>query len=120
MADVAQAGLYPMAVVERLTGLTRRQIRYCEAKGLVHPARSPGGQRLFSPRDVERLMDVRHLREMGFYQLEEVRRLLESTPGISPRRIKESGRGVEEHRNSDARQHFEKKRLKNQPMRRLT
>lgn len=52
-------------MVQKLTGLTARQIRYYEQHELVKPARSEGNQRLFSFVDVERLMDVRRLLDDG-------------------------------------------------------
>jgi MerR family glutamine synthetase transcriptional repressor len=57
--------LFPIGIVQKLTGLTARQIRYYEQHGLVHPARSEGKQRLFSFADVERLMEVRSLLDDG-------------------------------------------------------
>lgn len=57
--------LFPIGIVQKLTGLSARQIRYYEQHGLVHPARSEGKQRLFSFADVERLMEVRRLLDEG-------------------------------------------------------
>jgi len=54
---------YTIGVVERLTGLSARQIRYYEAKGLVSPVRSGGNQRLFSKYEVRILKEVRALRD---------------------------------------------------------
>ncbi len=53
--------VYSMVVAERITGLTRRQIRYYEAMGLLCPARTPGNRRLYSPADLRRLAEVRRL-----------------------------------------------------------
>jgi len=47
------------------TGLSERQIRYCEEKGFVQPDRTTGGHRLFSERDVLRLMRFAQLRRSG-------------------------------------------------------
>jgi MerR family transcriptional regulator, glutamine synthetase repressor len=57
--------LFSIGMVQKLTGLTARQIRYYEQHGLVQPARSEGNQRLFSFVDVERLMEVRRLLDDG-------------------------------------------------------
>jgi MerR family glutamine synthetase transcriptional repressor len=57
--------LFPMRTVQKLTGLSARQIRYYEEHGLVQPARSEGNQRLFSFNDVERLLEVRRLLDRG-------------------------------------------------------
>jgi len=51
--------VYPMRVVEHLTGLSGRRIRYYEQLGLVRPARTAGGQRLFSPADVGTLLEIK-------------------------------------------------------------
>ncbi|WP_175407349.1 MerR family transcriptional regulator [Streptomyces sp. TRM64462] len=63
-------------VAER-TGLSLRTIRHYEEVGLVTPsARSKGGFRLYTDRDVERLMVVRRMKPLDF-SLEEMRELLE-------------------------------------------
>lgn len=60
-----QLPLFSIGIVEKLTGLSARQIRYYEQHGLVHPARSKGNQRLFSFVDVERLIQVSALLDEG-------------------------------------------------------
>ncbi|MFD3354316.1 MerR family transcriptional regulator [Streptomyces fradiae] len=63
-------------VAER-TGLSLRTIRHYEEVGLVTPsARSKGGFRLYTDRDVDRLMVVRRMKPLDF-SLEEMRELLE-------------------------------------------
>lgn len=57
--------LFSIGIVQKLTGLTARQIRYYEQHGLIEPARSEGKHRLFSFADVERLMEVRRLLDEG-------------------------------------------------------
>lgn len=57
---------HPIRVVARRTGLTPATIRAWERRyGAVDPARSDGGQRLYSDRDLERLDVLRRLTEMG-------------------------------------------------------
>lgn len=68
--------LYPIGVVEQLTGLTARQIRYYESKELLRPQRTPGRQRLYSATEVERLKEIKELMARGF-MLEDVRAQLE-------------------------------------------
>lgn len=68
--------VYPMGVVERLTGLTRRRIRYYEEAGLVHPDRTPGGHRLYSQENVNTLLRVRSLIESGITTMESIRRIM--------------------------------------------
>lgn len=57
--------LFAIGIVQKLTGLSARQIRYYEQHGLIEPARSEGKHRLFSFADVERLMEVRRLLDEG-------------------------------------------------------
>ncbi|HEY8498221.1 MAG TPA: MerR family transcriptional regulator [Limnochordales bacterium] len=70
--------VYPIGVVQRLTGLSARQIRYYEQEGLLAPGRSRGNRRLYSLADVERLRRIKELLEQGL-TLEGVRALL-ATP----------------------------------------
>lgn len=57
--------LFPIGIVQKLTDLTARQIRYYEQHQLVRPARTEGNQRLYSFNDVERLLEVKRLIEQG-------------------------------------------------------
>ncbi|WP_425586489.1 MerR family transcriptional regulator [Streptomyces ziwulingensis] len=61
------------------TELSLRTIRHYEEAGLVLPsARSQGGFRLYTDRDVDRLMVIRRMKPLGF-TLEEMRDLLDAT-----------------------------------------
>jgi MerR family transcriptional regulator, light-induced transcriptional regulator len=58
---------HPMAVVARRTGLSPDVIRAWERRHrAVEPARTQGNQRLYSERDVERLMLIRQALEAGW------------------------------------------------------
>lgn len=57
MADAEH--IYPIGVVQKLTALSCRQIRYYEERGMVSPARSKGNRRMFSKRDIDRLLEIR-------------------------------------------------------------
>ncbi|WP_173916428.1 MerR family transcriptional regulator [Halobacillus sp. Marseille-Q1614] len=57
--------LFPMGIVQSLTDLSARQIRYYEQHKLVTPARSEGNRRLFSFNDVDRLLEIKALIEKG-------------------------------------------------------
>src|SRR5579859_7018132 len=50
-------------------------LRFLEREGLLTPQRTPGGHRLFSPRDVERVRRVKELQRRR-HSLEEIRRQL--------------------------------------------
>ncbi|GEN54058.1 MerR family transcriptional regulator [Halobacillus litoralis] len=57
--------LFPMGIVQSLTDLTARQIRYYEQHELVQPARSEGNRRMFSFNDVDRLLEIKDLIDQG-------------------------------------------------------
>jgi len=52
MAGRATEGLYPISVVTEMTGVGAHTLRGYERAGLLQPARTAGGMRLYSPRDV--------------------------------------------------------------------
>lgn len=68
--------MYSIGVVEELTGLTGRQIRYYEKMGLITPERTSGNQRLYSPAIVERLKEIKRLLSAGM-KLAGIKALLE-------------------------------------------
>src|SRR5437879_196784 len=58
------------------TGVTVRALRYYESLGLLKPShRSSSGHRLYGRRDVERLQQIRSLRQLGL-SLTEIRECL--------------------------------------------
>jgi len=52
---------YMISVAAGLVGMHPQTLRLYEAKGLVRPARTPGGTRLYSDADVERLRLIQRL-----------------------------------------------------------
>ncbi|MEU7878563.1 MerR family transcriptional regulator [Microbispora bryophytorum] len=68
-------------VAERL-GLSLRTIRHYEEVGLIVPARTQGGFRLYSEQDVQRLALIRRMKPLGF-TLEEMRDLLDITDRLA-------------------------------------
>jgi MerR family transcriptional regulator/heat shock protein HspR len=50
-----------ISVAAELVGMHPQTLRMYEAKGLVRPARTPGGTRLYSDADVERLRLIQRL-----------------------------------------------------------
>ena len=52
---------YMISVAAELAGLHPQTMRMYENRGLVRPARTPGGTRLYSENDVERLKLVQRL-----------------------------------------------------------
>ena len=52
---------YMISVAAELVGMHPQTLRLYEAKGLVRPSRTPGGTRLYSDADVERLRLIQRL-----------------------------------------------------------
>jgi len=63
---------------QRFPDLTVSKVRFLEEEGLVEPARTPGGYRLYSARDVERLETILYLQKERFLPLSVIREQLES------------------------------------------
>jgi MerR family transcriptional regulator, heat shock protein HspR len=53
--------IYMISVAAELVGMHPQTLRLYEAKGLVRPQRTPGGTRLYSEADIERLRIVQRL-----------------------------------------------------------
>ena len=52
---------YMISVAAELVGMHPQTLRIYETKGLVRPKRTPGGTRLYSERDLERLRTIQRL-----------------------------------------------------------
>jgi MerR family transcriptional regulator/heat shock protein HspR len=52
---------YMISVAAELVGMHPQTLRIYEAKGLVRPGRTPGGTRLYSERDLDRLRLIQRL-----------------------------------------------------------
>ena len=74
--------VYSIGIVQRLTGLSGRQIRYYEEQRLISPHRTKGNQRMYSPADVDLLLRIKGLLAQG-YNIDGVRTLLETSPQSS-------------------------------------
>jgi MerR family transcriptional regulator/heat shock protein HspR len=53
--------MYMISVAAELAGMHPQTLRTYEAKGLVRPKRTPGGTRLYSEADVDRLQIIQRL-----------------------------------------------------------
>jgi len=74
-----QGGLRAIGAVARELGLTARAIRYYEEYGLLRPAvRVKGADRLFDESDVQRLAEIKRLREVIGFSLAEIKELLDT------------------------------------------
>ena len=54
-------GRYMISVAAELVGMHQQTLRMYETKGLVRPSRTPGGTRLYSDADLERLRVIQRL-----------------------------------------------------------
>jgi MerR family transcriptional regulator/heat shock protein HspR len=50
---------FVISVAARMLGVRTQTLRYYERQGLINPQRTPGRQRIFSRRDVDRLRRIR-------------------------------------------------------------
>lgn len=80
--------LFSMGIVQKLTSLTARQIRYYEENELIHPERTAGNRRVFSFNDVDRLLDIKSLLDEGV-NLAGIRRVLSEKPVEANRPVEE-------------------------------
>ena len=71
----ALRAVYVISVAAELAGVHPQTLRIYERKGLVDPARTVGGSRRYSERDIERLRRIQELTAAGL-NLEGVRRVM--------------------------------------------
>ncbi len=53
--------MFPIGVVADIIGISQKQLRIYESRGIIRPARSDGNRRLYSQKDVEVLTFVHYL-----------------------------------------------------------
>ena len=58
---MTERGRYMISVAAEIVGMHPQTLRLYETKGLVSPGRTPGGTRLYSEADVERLRLIQRL-----------------------------------------------------------
>jgi MerR family transcriptional regulator/heat shock protein HspR len=75
-ADARLRAVYVISVAAELAGVHPQTLRIYERKGLVDPARTGGGSRRYSERDIERLRRIQELTAAGL-NLEGVRRVIQ-------------------------------------------
>jgi MerR family transcriptional regulator, heat shock protein HspR len=59
--ETSSRPIYMISVAAELVGMHPQTLRMYETKGLIRPHRTPGGTRLYSEADVERLRIVQRL-----------------------------------------------------------
>lgn len=78
MSSYKHKKVISIGTVHELTGLSLRQIRYYEERGLIYPERTKRGTRKYSFSDVETLLQIADKREEGV-QTYEIRKDLQDT-----------------------------------------
>ncbi|WP_345525298.1 MerR family transcriptional regulator [Nocardioides endophyticus] len=58
-------GVFAISVAAQMVSMEIQNLRVYERRGLVAPDRTPGGSRLYSPDDIDRLHRVRELLAEG-------------------------------------------------------
>ena len=59
--ETSDRPIYMISVAAELVGMHPQTLRMYETKGLVRPKRTPGGTRLYSEADIERLQIIQRL-----------------------------------------------------------
>lgn len=110
--------VYVISVAAELAGVHPQTLRIYERKGLVDPARTGGGSRRYSERDLERLRRIQDLTNRGV-NLEGVRRVMELEDEVIRLR-RDLARAQEEAADAVARTHRQYRRdlvpVKNSPV----
>jgi MerR family transcriptional regulator/heat shock protein HspR len=84
-------GVFAISVAAEMVSMEIQNLRVYERRGLVEPARTPGGTRLYSRADVERLHRVRDLLREGL-NLAGIRHVLELEGEVH--RLREENRAL--------------------------
>ena len=100
--------VYVISVAAELAGVHPQTLRIYERKGLVEPARTGGGSRRYSERDLDRLRRISDLTEAGL-NLEGVRRVIELEDEVARLR-RELNEAREEARQAVERTHRQYRR----------
>ena len=79
---------YMISVAAELVGMHPQTLRLYEAKGLIRPSRTPGGTRLYSDADVERLRLVNRLTTEVGLNLEGVEHVLRLQDELNRARLR--------------------------------
>ena len=78
MAEQRDRAVFVISVAAELAGVHPQTLRIYEREGLVRPKRTTANARRYSERDIERLLEIKRLTNLGM-NLEGVRRVLQLT-----------------------------------------
>jgi DNA-binding transcriptional MerR regulator len=73
--DKSEVSKYTMGVTVRLTGVKAHRIRRFEEAGLLQPARTEAGQRLYSDSEIELIKEIARLEDQDI-NLEGIKAIL--------------------------------------------
>ncbi len=79
--------MYVISVAARLVNMHPQTLRYYERHGLIHPTRSRGRIRLYSQRDIERLLKIATLTDDLGVNLAGVEVILRLTESLAQARL---------------------------------
>jgi DNA-binding transcriptional MerR regulator len=72
--------VYPIRTVAKITGVSEGTLRAWEVRyGIITPARTPGGHRIFSENDIERVLSIKRMLHVDGLSLAGVQRLLSAS-----------------------------------------
>ena len=84
--------IYPIRTVASLTGVDARRLRSWESEyHLLEPARSKGGHRLYSPRDLRLVHLIRRLVDQEGMSLQGIKAFLAAQPDLAAASAPSSG-----------------------------
>jgi len=92
-----QPELLRIGEVARRAGVTTRTLRYYQEVGLLAPATTAGGTRMYSSDDVDRLRRILELRDVMGFDLERIRIVLATEDRLAQLRA-EARRGTSQER----------------------
>lgn len=93
MSPPAEGSRFRIGEAARRAGVTTRTLRYYQEVGLLQPSgATPGGNRLYTAADVERLRRILELRDVMGFDLERIRLFLRSEDRLAELRA-EAQRG---------------------------
>src|SRR3982074_3593963 len=84
--ETSARAVYVISVAAELAGVHPQTLRIYERKGLLEPARTGGGSRRYSERDLDRLRRSSELTEAGV-SLEGVKRVMELQDEVARLRV---------------------------------
>ncbi|HEX5089252.1 MAG TPA: MerR family transcriptional regulator [Nocardioides sp.] len=93
--SASDEGVFAISVAARMASMEIQNLRVYERRGLVDPARTPGGTRLYSEGDVARLVRIGELLAQGL-NLAGIARVIELETEVERLRTENARLGMDE------------------------